>query len=330
MAPVNGKQGSSSFAVLLVDGYNVLAAKVQSVSWKKSIPLERTDGLGDSWEEQSPTGIMIATVTQAGAFFDTATNSIHDAFKAAALTVRLLCFAPTGNEIGGVFVGIEGSYSQTYDAAPSVGKLTKANAAYAASGQLDEGVIVQSHTSKTVDWNTKTDGTVVDYSADPTQTVIPITSATKANPCVVTTTVAHGFSSGQKVLISSNTLSGPAINSDLTITVLSTTTFSVAVNTTGSSGAGTGGTLVRTNSLNGGVGYQSVSALSGLTGFVGKIRDSSDDTTYADLIDFTNVTAAPAAERKTVSGTVDRYLCFDGNVTGTGSIKPFVGFKRNA
>jgi hypothetical protein len=86
---------------------------------------------------------------------------------------------------------------------------------------------------------------------------------------------------------------------------------------------------VLANTVNGGAGYQQVSAFSGFTGFIGKIRSSADDVTYADLITFTNVTAAPAAERKTVTGTVDRYLCFDGDVTGAGSITPFAGFARS-
>lgn len=330
MALVNGKQASSNFAVFLVDGYNVLAAKVKQVSWKKSIPLEKTDGLGDSWDEFSPTGVQAATIKQTGAFFDTATNSIHDTFKAAALTVRLLCFAPAGNDIGSIFIGAQGAYTQTYDVASDSQKLTKASAEYAIAGSLDEGVIVQSHTSKTVDWNTKTDGTVVDYAADPTQTVVAIASATKASPCVVTTSRPHNLTTGHIILTSGNTLSGPSIDSEQTVTVLSTTTFSIAVNTSASTGAGTGGSFVRCNSLNGGAGQQAISYFSGLTGFVGKIRHSTDNSTYSDLITFTNVTSGPAAERLSVSGTVHRYLCFDGDVTGTGSIKPFVGFKRNA
>jgi hypothetical protein len=81
-------------------------------------------------------------------------------------------------------------------------------------------------------------------------------------------------------------------------------------------------------SSSGGAGYLEVTAMSGFTGFVGKIRDSPDDVTYADLVTFSNVTAGPAAERVAVAGSVDRYLSFNGDVTGTGSITPFVGFAR--
>ena len=82
------------------------------------------------------------------------------------------------------------------------------------------------------------------------------------------------------------------------------------------------------SSADGGIAFQQVTALSGFTGYVGKVRDSADDITFADLATFANVTAAPAAEAVTVAGTVDRYLAVDGNVTGTGSITAFLGFAR--
>lgn len=82
------------------------------------------------------------------------------------------------------------------------------------------------------------------------------------------------------------------------------------------------------SSADGGAGYLQVSAFSGFSGFIGKIRHSSDDSTYADLITFTDVTSAPNAQRVTVSGTVNQHLAFDGNVTGTGSITVMAGFAR--
>jgi hypothetical protein len=82
------------------------------------------------------------------------------------------------------------------------------------------------------------------------------------------------------------------------------------------------------SSADGGVGYLHVSAASGFTNFVGKIRDSADDSTFADLITFTDDVDAPFAERIEVAGTVDRYLSFTGTVTGTGSITVFAGFAR--
>lgn len=325
-----GKIGSANFGVLLLDGYDVLAAKLQAFTHKVLAGQVRSDGLGDATQTQAPTGMLTLAVSQAGAFFDDATNGIHALLSVTAnLQVsRLIVAAFAGNTIGKPFLGCSGVYGQAYEPVGQVGNLTKANVTYQVSGTIDRGVIVQAQTAKTIDWNTKTDGASVDYTLDTSQQNIPITSATKANPCVVTTTVPHGLTTGQVVLMAGNSLAAPSINAELTVTVLTTTTFSVTTNTSASTGAGTGGSLVRSSTVNGGAGYQAVSALSGFTGFIGKIRHSTDDITYADLITFTNVTAAPAAERKTVSGTVNRYLCFDGDVTGAGSITPFCGFSR--
>lgn len=71
----------------------------------------------------------------------------------------------------------------------------------------------------------------------------------------------------------------------------------------------------------GAVGYLGVSALSlgGYTNIIVKIRDSTDDNTFADLITFTAVTSAPASERKIVTGTVNRYAHTSVTWTGSGS-----------
>lgn len=87
-------------------------------------------------------------------------------------------------------------------------------------------------------------------------------------------------------------------------------------------------------STNGGSGYLQVPALTlgGYTNVVVKVRDSADNITYGDLITFTAVAAAPAAERATVVGDVERYVACSWAFTGAGadpSVTPFVGFKRN-
>ena len=71
----------------------------------------------------------------------------------------------------------------------------------------------------------------------------------------------------------------------------------------------------------GAVGYLGVSALTlgGYTNIIVKIRDSTDDNTFADLITFTAVTSAPASERATVTGTVNRYAHTSVTWTGSGS-----------
>jgi hypothetical protein len=322
---MSGKLGSSSFGVLLVDGYDVLAAKLQAFTHKVQAQTVRVDGLGDTWEKNSPTGTSVASLTQTGAFFDDTLNGIHDALKASTDVLRVVCWAIAGNTIGARAFGTQGAFGSSYGVLGTVGNLTKADVTYTVTGQLDAGAIVMNQAAQTANWT----GAAVDYTLDSGQRVIPITSATKANPCVVTTPVPHGLVTGQKVLISGNTLATPNINSDVAVTVLTTTTFSVAVDTTLSTGAGTGGSFVRSSTVNGAAGIQAISAYAGFTGVVGKIQHSADNSAWTDLITFTNVTNAPVAERLTVTGTINRYTRHVGTVTGTGSMTPFSVLARS-
>jgi hypothetical protein len=323
-----GKVGSASFAVLLVDGYNLLAAKVQGVTHKIEAVLQPSHGLGDATEAATPTGTTRATLTQGNAFFDDSTNGIHTMLSAIAnLAIsRIVAYAFAGNVIGKPFVGAQGLYAMGYEVLGASGKLTNANVSYSASGQVDRGVVLQNWTARTATFSTKTDGASVDYTLDSSQRSIPIASISTANPGVVSTSVPHGLTTGQKVLIAGTTTT-PSVTGQQTVTVITPTTFSVPVNVT-SGQAGAGGSFVLASTVNGGAGYLEVSDYSGFTQVVVKVRSSADDTTYADLITFTTVTAAPFAERQTVAGTVDRYLCVTGTVTGSGSITPFVGFAR--
>lgn len=72
----------------------------------------------------------------------------------------------------------------------------------------------------------------------------------------------------------------------------------------------------------GAAGYLEVTALTlgGYTSATVKLRDSTDDIAYADLITFPNVTAAPsAAPRQTVTGTVNRYTQTEVTWNGAGA-----------
>ena len=86
------------------------------------------------------------------------------------------------------------------------------------------------------------------------------------------------------------------------------------------------------SSAAGGAGYLQVSAISGTGATIdAKIRHSSDDVTYADLITFAQIAVASSrgAERKTVSGTVNRHLACSFTIAGTTpSVTFFIGFAR--
>jgi hypothetical protein len=326
------KYSSAKAKILLVDGFNLLGAKPKGLTDKITNKTQAgTHGLGDDWEESSATGLLAATVTQTGAFFDDATAGMHEAFKAATQVVRLLVYALFGNVIGQPFVGVQGVYQGAYSLLTKIGALTNADAEYVVSGQVDRGTLIQDWVAKIANWNTKTDGFPVDHTLSPTNQAIPITSNSIANPTVVTCPVPHKLTTGDVVLISGVITSSPAINGQQTVTVIDALHFSVPVNVTV---AGTGGQFVRASSNNGGVAYLAVSAFTGFTAVTVKVRSSADDTTYADLVTFAPVTAPPpdvtAAQRVTVAGTIARYLSVSGTVTGAGSIQPVVGFKRNA
>jgi hypothetical protein len=240
------KYGPASFGVLLVDGYNVLAQKVQDFTHKISAPMERSHGLGDATFAKAPVGLSQLAVTQAGAFFDDTTNRLHTLLSPAGATAvsRTLVAAFTGNTIGQLFLGASGVYGSAYDVLSQTEKLTKANVTYDVTGALDRGVVLHAHGARTADWT----GTAVDNAA---------------------------------------------------------------------------------STANGGVGYLQVSDFATFTGAVIVIQHSTDNSVWADLVTFTNVTSAPNAQRITVAGTVNRYLRANGDVTGSGSITPFVGFARN-
>ena len=324
-----GKYGAPS-GFLLVDGYNMMAEHgVESFEHGHEAKQVRSDGIGDAFHAVTPTGKSVITLTQQGGWFDTAALRSHAALVSSVPgspqdAVRIACCGFAGQTIGVPAIGYEGTFSRSYKPLVEQDTLTKANVEYAISGQADYGVVLQPLAVQTADWDTES--TPVDRTTEEAQRVVPITSSSVANPSVITTPVPHGLANGQLVLIAGHSGSTPSINASHVATVVTPTTFTIPVNVTV---GGTGGTVVMANSVDGGVAYQQVTAFSGFSGYIGTVRDSPDDITYADLVAFADVTSAPAAERVTVAGTCDRYLAHDGNVTGTGSLTAFVMFKRN-
>jgi|TARA_R110000824_G_scaffold8899_3_gene40387 hypothetical protein len=84
------------------------------------------------------------------------------------------------------------------------------------------------------------------------------------------------------------------------------------------------------SSASGGSGYIQVTAESGSSPTMAvKIQHSADDSSFADLITFTTASTV-SAERKTVSGTVNRYLRINRTIGGSSSpsVTYVVGFSR--
>lgn len=328
------KYSGASFAVFLVDGYNLIASLSESASMGKESLTQQTNPFGVGSEQHTPIGLEKGVLETGGGIFDAATDALHNVVGATRNVARIISAAIEGNIIGKHFMGFEGPYDAIYSVMDKRDGLTMADVKYTVSGAVNEGVIVQDLATFTADWDTKSGGAgaadaPVDYTTDPGQRVITIATASKAAACVISTgAVIHGLTTGQKILIAGNTLAGPAINGSQTVTVISTTSFSIVVNTAASTGTGSDGTFVLVDTVAGGVGYLHCTAYSGFTGFVDKIMHSPDDITYAALITFTNLTAI-GKQRATVLGTIDRHLSNNGDVTGVGSVTVFAGFCRN-
>jgi hypothetical protein len=231
------KYGAANFALFLVDGYSLLAARVREVADKTIAALQRTDGLGDSWDESTPTGVASHELSQTGAFYDDSTNNIHTAMVGQGAVSRVVSFSYEGNTIGKRVVMLSGAFATAYKRIASLAGLHKADVEYTCSGQKDEGVLLHALGAE----------------------VAAVTG---------TTSVDNGASSAA------------GATAHLHVTALT---------------------------------------LGGYTSATAKVRHSADNSTFVDLITFTVVTAAPTAERKSVAGTVNRYLNSSLAFNGSGS-----------
>jgi hypothetical protein len=172
------KYGSPS-GVFLVDGYNLLANKIQTLRRKVVALTEKSDGIGDSWEAHCPTGKRRGELAQDGAFFDTNTHAIHEmladpgATPAGSLSVStngtpvvaLAGFA--GNTIGSEITGYSGVLKMSYEVLAANDALNKANAEYAVTGIVEDGHIVHALGAET-GASGNTEATSVDGAAQTT------------------------------------------------------------------------------------------------------------------------------------------------------------------
>lgn len=146
--------------------------------------------------------------------------------------------------------------------------------------------------------SSKDDGTQAD--------AVTITSSSVANPTLITAAAVHGLTTGDSILIAGHTGSTPALDGTHTVTVLTTTTFTIPVNVTV---GGSGGTMTLISTRNGVIAYLQVVDIASGTPTV-TIEDSPNDSTWTTLLSFTAVAdgSEPTAERKTATGVIDRYL----------------------
>ena len=320
---------------LLVSGYNMVSNKFNALRAKVESMTEETTGAGDSWREVTPVGLTSAEVVQEGAYFDTQTGFVHDmqaAYPGALTpqtTPRVVTGGFEGHVLGGSFFGAFADYNFDYEVLSKVGALERANLSHGISGQFDWGQIVALLTSTaSADVTGVEAANSVDNTTVP-QRVVPITSSSATGE-IITTTVPHGLTVNDTVLITSHAGSTPALSVETVSSVPTSTTFGIVTNITV---GGTGGTLVRAATANGYAAYLQWTALTlgGHTGAVVTVRHSVDNSTFADLVSFTAATATRGGERKTATATVvRRYLAHSVDFTGAGSpsMNYFVGLAR--
>lgn len=92
-------------------------------------------------------------------------------------------------------------------------------------------------------------------------------------------------------------------------------------------GQGTGYDQTVVSTTSGGIGHLHVTAFSGLTSVAVLIEDSANNSTWATIGTFTQVTAT-GSQRLEITGTVRRYVRASWTIVGTGSCTFAVAFAR--
>ena len=144
------KYGSPA-GVFLFDGYNLLAHKLQGTRQLIGANTEPYTGIGDTWEENIPTGVRRGELAQEGAFFNDDANSIHERLAGASGspdsdsngTPGVGCVGFEGNALGQEFVGYSGVLGVSYEVISTVNAVTRANVEYTVSGIIERGEIVK-------------------------------------------------------------------------------------------------------------------------------------------------------------------------------------------
>jgi hypothetical protein len=330
-------------AFFFLNGYNGLAAMLSGLRHKVMVGTQSIGApVGHEWDRHKRNGTKSVEIVQEGGYFLTDEGNIHDVFVELSgaggadpnIPGSVICFGAGGTVQGSYFLGAEGGLKESYEALSKPGpsdSLTRANATHKVSGKAEFGVVLHERAEVS---DSDTESTPVDNALDPNDVAISITSSSVANPTVVTTAQPHKLTTGDTVIIAGHTGASPTINGERTVTVVTPTTFTVAVNVTV---GGTGGTFKRGKTNAGGAGYIQVLGLdlADHTHCVVKIRDAAVGT-FADLVTFTNIDESNApdgrfAGRVEVAGAVDRNLAvsvaFEGG-SEQGSIDLWVGFTR--
>lgn len=145
----------SDDAFLLVDGYELSGFTTDFEDNIEAL-IERTDGFGDAWEEQTYVGIKKASISQNG-FYDDAALASNAALVGSEGTSRNLLYGLAGNAIGKRCVAYEGAVQANIVRIATRGALHKLNVKYEGSGEVSDAVILHDLSEETADGDTEAD-----------------------------------------------------------------------------------------------------------------------------------------------------------------------------
>lgn len=145
--------GGADAAFFLIDGYSVLGVLTE-ISDEQEVVTEDAKPLGTKYPQPTPTGDVMANLTQNG-FYDDATDGVNDALADKQGVARVVTYGFEGNTIGKYCVGLSGSYASKYTRVISKGALHKANANYSIAGIVERPRILHELSAEAGDGNTE-------------------------------------------------------------------------------------------------------------------------------------------------------------------------------
>ena len=137
-------RSSKDVAFALVGGYDVLGSLTDLEDTRVAV-LERTDALGDAWEEHTFAGQRSATLTQSGFFDDAAFAANQALVSGLGVNSRVAAWAIAGTATGAEFEGWAGAIETKFELHAARGELHKARAEYRNVGPVELGRVVRSY-----------------------------------------------------------------------------------------------------------------------------------------------------------------------------------------
>ncbi len=269
---------SSTFGVLDTTGINETA-------------MDRLPGLGDG-------------ACQFTSFHNVVAGGAHKVLSLTnGLQVRAMWLgsATEGDGLAYVINGIQDTYPGTRAAN---GSLTYKPAIKNSNGNFPDWA---RNVARGTDASGANNHTAVDFRFDPSQPILTITGNTKAVTSEVTTSVNHGYTTGDTVHITSSN-STVSINGDWVITVTAANKFTILVDTSGGASAGTAGFVEKTSLRLGCILTAFLFSIGSGTNYKLQAQHSADNgvvDTYANITGVvTSSLTAAAAESRVRSGAV--------------------------